>query len=93
MLCIDSSGRLYAAISHLDITITCIASDGVCIFAGCDDGSIRVYILESGKVREIHRYMNAHISQITCIKVDVIHHILVTSGHDGMIKVWNVYSN
>ena len=89
LLCIDVQGRLYAAAS-LNITVLCLDSDGSSIFGGCNDGTIRVWILDSGVVKEIYRQVQAHDSQVTAIKVHREANIVVSAGSDGTIRIWKI---
>lgn len=91
IICIDTSGRLFAAGTLTDVYITCFDTDGVGIYGGCDDGSVRVWVFESGLAREVHRYLRAHTGPVSAIKIDKISHVLITCGIDGTIRIWNTY--
>lgn len=58
LLCLDSSGRLFAAanVGDPNVSLSALTSDGRVIYGGCTDGSIRMWVVESGGgMREIHR--------------------------------------
>lgn len=89
MVCLDSYGKLFAAVS-LDVTVLCLACDGLIVYTGCDDGSLRCYIMESGCFREVYRHLEAHSTAVTAIHVDKVHQVLTSGGDDGDIRVWSI---
>lgn len=89
VVCLDITGRLFAA-GSFEVVLLCLDSDGYMIYGGCDDGSIRVWILEGGHVREIHRYLRAHDTKVTAICVDKQRQFLASGASDGTLKIWKI---
>ena len=92
ILCIDSLGKLFAAMI-LDVTILCIDCDGLTIYGGCDDGSIRVWILDNGIVKEIYRYIDAHEHSVTAIHVNIHSNLLISGGYYGTLRLFQIIQN
>jgi WD40 repeat protein len=59
LLCLDARGMLFAA-TLIDSNVMSLDSDGRSIFGGCEDGSIRVWIMESSIIVEVFRCNKAH---------------------------------
>jgi WD40 repeat protein len=89
IVCINTSGKLLASI-NLDVVVHCLDSDGTAFYAGCDDGTIRVWIMEGGTFKEIHRYIKAH-KAVTSIQLDSRFRVLVTGGSDGTVRIWKTF--
>ena len=77
----DINSRLFAA-AQLDITINCLDCDGFAVFAGCIDGSLRVWVMGDGVFREVQRFMGAHEKSVAAISLDRLSRVLVTGGEE-----------
>jgi WD40 repeat protein len=67
------------------------SSDGMYIYAGGDDGSIRVYETSSGMLH--HTIPGAHMDAVLSIDLSADDHFLVSGGKDNMIVVWDLVNN
>lgn len=65
-LCLDCQGKLYAG-GKLESGILSLDTDGRLVVAGCQDGSIRVWIMTNGEIQMIHTYLKAHTGGVTAI--------------------------
>jgi WD40 repeat protein len=71
-----------------NLTCTCLAvsPDGSAIISGWDDGKIRVFLPQSGKlVRVIN---NAHSGAVTAVACTNLSRDLISGGADGRLRVW-----
>jgi WD40 repeat protein len=87
--CIDVTGRVFAG-ARIDCGINAIETDGRVIYGGLDDGSIRIWAMDSGRLREVFRFPKAHMEAVTSIKIDYNRAILVSGASDGTIRLWNI---
>ncbi|XP_065132931.1 cilia- and flagella-associated protein 52 [Paramisgurnus dabryanus] len=75
--------------------ITCNAlgfmKDGRSIFSAWDDGKIRVFFPESGKLRLIIH--NAHSMGVTAIAATSDCKRIVSGGGEGQVRVWEIFQN
>lgn len=60
-------------------------------FLAFENGSIVKFNLQSGKVREQSAEINYHNGPITGIKADPMNRILITTGMDGQVKIWDFF--
>jgi len=86
--CIDIHGRLFAA-TQVNTGVRSIHCDGYTIFGGCDDGSVRVWMMEGSSIKEQLRYPGAHI-YVNAISFSKSDALLFTGGSEGNLKVWSV---
>lgn len=87
LLCLDQNGKLYAG-GSIDTAILSLDTDGRIIVAGCQDGSIRVWIMSNGQMQLIHKYAKAHSGGVTAISLgkaveDVSLYVSGGSGKDN----------
>ena len=71
-----------------NLTCTCLAvsPDGSAIISGWDDGKIRVFLPQTGKlVRVIN---NAHSGSVTAVACTNQSRDLISGGADGRLRVW-----
>lgn len=66
LLCLDTTGKLFAAL-QLETSINCLDTDGKLIVGGCGDGSVRAWMMQQGKFKEIQRILKAHNGAVTAI--------------------------
>lgn len=63
---------------------------------GCDDGSIREYNLQSGRMRKEYvigdEKSNAHDDKITGMGCQMLQVALITTSLDGKLKAWRIHS-
>lgn len=67
------------------------SSDGMYIYAGGDDGSIKVYETVSGILH--HNIPAAHMGSVLSVDVSNNDHYLVSGGKDNMVVVWDLQNN
>lgn len=101
LICIDADGKLFAAI-QLDVAILAIDTDGRLIVGGGSDGSLRVWNIQGGKMREIVKIVKAHGGAVTAVALAVmeatdghfsgstVSEMLVTGSDDCSIRVWRI---
>jgi WD40 repeat protein len=67
------------------------SSDGTYIYAGANDGSIRVYETITGSL--YHTIPSAHLDAVLSVDVSNDNHYLVSGGKDNKIAVWDLMNN
>lgn len=67
------------------------SSDGMYIYAGGDDGSIRVYETITGTLH--HTIPAAHMDAVLTVDVSNDDHYLVSGGKDNKVVVWDLQNN
>src|SRR5687768_1470138 len=67
------------------------SSDGMYIYAGGDDGSIRVYETVTGTWQ--HTIPAAHMDAVLTVDVSNDDHYLVSGGKDNKVVVWDLQNN
>jgi WD40 repeat protein len=87
--CIDVTGRVFAG-ARFEYGINALETDGRAIYGGLEDGSLRVWAMESGRLREVFRLPKAHSEVISSLKIDYNRGILVSGASDGTIRLWNI---
>lgn len=65
-----------------------IHSNGKFLYSCGDDRSIRIWSLENGKVAK--KYSDAHSHFISSIIFNNKYFILVTTGYDFIVKIWDL---
>jgi U3 small nucleolar RNA-associated protein 21 len=60
-------------------------------FMGFENGSVVKFNLQSGIVRERSSEADYHDGPITGIKADPMNRILITTGMDGQVKMWDFF--
>ena len=66
----------------------CLNADGSEVYTGWDDGKIRVFLPESGKLK--YEILNAHKNKVTalnCVELNNKHH-LISGGDEGYLRFW-----
>lgn len=73
-----------------NINCLCIALNkaGTCIASGWDDGKIRAFLPQSGKLQWV--IPDAHSDAVTALSFTNDCQRIVTGGRDGRVRVWNV---
>jgi WD40 repeat protein len=90
--------RLWNAHSRTELlriqvpTLSCLAvavtPDGAAIITGWDDGKIRAFTPETGRLKYI--ISDAHAEAVTALAVTSDSARIVSGGKDGRVRVWNV---
>ena len=68
LLCIDLEGNQFASI-QLESPLLCLDTDGKIVVGGCADGSVRVWMMQTGKISETQRFTKAHTGAVTAIAI------------------------
>lgn len=68
--------------------VCCLQSEGRNIYGGLEDGSLRVWMVGGGKIREFFKFPAAHESPVRCLSMDEDH--LVSGAADGTLRLWRV---
>ncbi len=68
LLCLDAEGKLFSA-CQLEVALLCIDTDGRVVVGGGADGSVRVWQLQGGKMRELIKIPKAHSGAVTAIAI------------------------
>ena len=87
--CIDSNNRLFAAV-QLDSYVRSIDAGKYFVYGGCGDGSLRVWIMESGSFREVAAHTAAHTGGINALVLGKSDTVVVTGGEDGSVRGWKI---
>ena len=63
---------------------------------GCDDGSIREFNLQSGRLRKEYQIgeekVKAHDDRVTGIGCQMLQVALITTSLDGKLKAWRIHT-
>ena len=73
-----------------NLTCNCIAINrqGTSIVSGWDDGKVRAFAPETGKLQ--YTINDAHAESVTAINLTSTGQRLITGGRDGRVRVWSV---
>ncbi|WP_204104703.1 MULTISPECIES: WD40 repeat domain-containing protein [Spirulina sp. CCY15215] len=78
---------------QLDITVIAIAPDGKILATGCEDGSIRLWQMATGKLLgnfSTHLIFGSHNSAVSHLAFSADGHTLVSTAQDSTIKLWDL---
>lgn len=87
--CLDATGRIFAG-ARFECGINALETDGRAIYGGLDDCSLRVWAIESGRLREVFRSSKAHNEPITSLRIDYLKGILASGAADGTVRLWHI---
>ena len=73
-----------------NLVCNCIAinQQGTSIVSGWDDGKVRAFAPETGKLQ--YTINDAHAESVTAINLTSSGNRLITGGRDGRVRVWNL---
>jgi cilia- and flagella-associated protein 52 len=90
--------RLWNAVSHkellrvqvpnLECRVVKVAPDGSMIATGWQDGRVRAFLPESGKLAFVIN--DAHVGDVTALAYTHDGRMLLTGGEDGRVRVWDI---
>lgn len=76
--------------AHSDrVNAVALSADGQSFASACENGSIKVWKLGKGKVKESLR-LNAHNAAVTCLQFSLNGQLLITGSEDKTVKFWNL---
>ncbi|MDJ1167970.1 DnaJ domain-containing protein [Roseofilum sp. BLCC_M154] len=76
--------------AHSDrVNAVALSADGQSFASACENGSIKVWKLGKGKVKESLR-LNAHNAAVTCLQFSLNGQLLITGSEDKTVKLWNL---
>lgn len=82
------SELLRIQVPNLECLCAAIARDGTSIVTGWDDGKIRAFTPESGRLQYV--ISDAHIDGVTALALPSDGARVLSGGRDGRVRVWNV---
>ena len=99
IVCLDITGRLYAATrvegvktgstASVGVKALCVDNRGL-VWSGCDDDSVRVWNLQKGFLKELLMHSHVHDEEVTALSLSSDGSLLVTGGGSGDVRVWSV---
>lgn len=92
LACFDLHGTLVAA-ARTGSGLRALTADKMAVFGVCEDGSIRVWAIAGGILKEYYRHACAHEGPATAIEVYSPKQIIVTGGENGTIRLWKIVCN
>jgi WD40 repeat protein len=75
-------------VPNLECLCIALAPNGKSIVSGWDDGKIRAFYPQSGRLQYV--ITDAHAESVTAIAITHDSGKLVSGGSDGRVRVWNV---
>jgi len=75
-------------VPNLQCNCACVTPTGDAIITGWDDGKIRAFTPEKGRV--IYVIHDAHAIAVTAVAVTDDGGRIISGGHDGRVRVWDV---
>jgi WD40 repeat protein len=76
--------------AHSDrVNAVALSADGQSFTSACKNGTIKVWKLGKGKVKEMLK-IKAHRAAITCIQFSLNGQMLITGSEDKTVKIWQI---
>lgn len=84
----SSQELLRIKIPNKTCTSIVFSRDGTCIISGWDDGKIRAFYPESGKLMYVIN--DAHQRGVTSLAITSDSRRIISGGGEGQVRVWNI---